>query len=324
MKLTTFDVIDKLSLAEASAWLTRLQDSGRTPAVESAFKEWLSASPVNARAFTRVNDVWELLPGAVAPADPPRAVARASRVARAWRMPWLVVPACVALALLVEVGVRMLPPVKQTYQTAVGAQHTIDLDDHTRVTLNTDTKVVVEYSKTERRVVLERGEALFHVVHNPQRPFVVQTGNAQVVDLGTVFDVSNYSRSIAVTLLEGTVWVGSQPTAQGADVPSTVLKPGDRLTIEADGAYVLDRPDVDQALAWQHGQVYFDDITLADAAAELSHYGGTPIRIADPALAKLRISGVFSAHDPVEFASAVASLHDLHVRHKGDTIVLER
>ncbi|MEO5626102.1 MAG: FecR family protein [Dokdonella sp.] len=323
MKLTTSAVIDELSLAEASAWLTRLQDSGRTAAVEAAFKEWLSASPVNARAFTRVNDVWELLPGAVAPAHPPRAVARA-RGARSWRIPWLVVPACVVLALLVGGVVRMLPPVKQTYQTAVGAQRTIDLDDHTRVTLNTDTKVVVEYSENERRVVLERGEALFHVVHNPQRPFVVQTDNTQVVDLGTVFDVSHYSRSIAVTLLEGAVWVGSQPTARGAAVPSTVLTPGDRLTIQADGAHVLDRPDVDQALAWQHGQVHFDDITLADAAAELSHYGGPPIRIADPALATLRVSGVFSAHDPVEFAAAVASLHDLHVLHKGDTIVLER
>ncbi|MEP6899177.1 MAG: FecR domain-containing protein [Rhodanobacter sp.] len=320
MKLTTYDVIDELSLAEASAWLTRLQDSGRTPAVEAAFKEWLSASPVNARAFTRVNDVWELLPGAVAPAHPPRAAARR----RARRIPWVVVPACVVLALLVVGVVRMLPPAKQTYQTAVGAQRTIDLDDHTRVTLNTDTRMIVDYSENERRVVLERGEALFHVVHNPQRPFVVQTGKAQVVDLGTVFDVSHYSRSIAVTLLEGTVWVGSQPTAQGAAVPSTVLTPGDRLTIQADGAHVLDRPDVDQALAWQHGQVHFDDITLADAVAELSHYGGPPIRIADPALATLRVSGVFSAHDPVELASAVASLHDLHLRHAGRTIVLER
>ncbi|WP_414706922.1 FecR/PupR family sigma factor regulator, partial [Rudaea sp.] len=54
MKTNTSDVINELTLAEASAWLTRLQESERTPATEAAFKEWLGASPAHARAFTRV------------------------------------------------------------------------------------------------------------------------------------------------------------------------------------------------------------------------------------------------------------------------------
>jgi len=319
----TSEVIDELTLAEASAWLTRLQDSGRTASAEAAFKEWLSASPAHARAFTRVNDVWELIPGAAAMAQPPRTLRYHHRPRRA-RTPWLAAAACAALV-LVAVGIaRVLIPSSHTYQTAVGEQRTVMLEDHTRVTLNTDTRLVVEYRKGERHVQLERGEALFHVAENPRRPFVVQTGDAQIVDLGTVFDVRQDSQRVAVTLLEGKVWIGAQSTSPGQPALSTVLMPGERLTLGVDGAHVLDRPNLQEATAWQHGQIYFDDTTLADAVAELNRYGGPGIRIADPALDDLRVSGVFSVRDPTEFAAAIASLHDLRIARVQRTIVLKR
>jgi transmembrane sensor len=330
MRRTTSEVIDELTLAEASAWLTRLQAQDRTPVIEAAFQDWLTASPAHARAFARVNDVWELLPGAAATNQ--RSHAPPHSRASGWRIPLLLASACAAL-LLLAVNIFRVSPVRHsvavavdpTYQTGVGAQRTIVLDDNTRVTLNTDTRLVVAYRRGERRVLLEHGEALFQVVENAQRPFVVQTGREQVVDLGTTFDVRHDTGSVAVTLLEGKVWVGPPAAPDVVQrIPATVLAPGERLTVRADGVRVLDRPNTEKMLAWQQGQVYFDDTTLADATAELSRYGGRQIRFADPALAKLRISGVFSVYDPSQFATAVASLHNLHVTHRGATIVLDR
>ncbi|HEX7917627.1 FecR domain-containing protein, partial [Rudaea sp.] len=72
------------------------------------------------------------------------------------------------------------------------------------------------------------------------------------------------------------------------------------------------------------GQAYFDDTTLADAVAELNRYGNAGIRFADPSLATLRVSGVFSTRDPGQFAAAVASLHQLRAVHDGASIVLTR
>lgn len=319
----TSEVIDELTLAEASAWLTRLQDSTRTLSAENAFREWLSANPAHARAFARVNEVWELLPGAEALGQQPPRTARYRPPQRA-RAPWVAITACTALVLLAVGIAHVLVPSSRTYQTAIGEQRTVVLEDDTHVTLNTDTRLAVEYRKGERRVQLEHGEALFLVAENPRRPFVVQTGDAQIVDLGTVFDVRRDSRRVAVTLLEGKVWVGTRPTASGLPALSTVLVPGERLTLGADGAHVLDRPNLQEATAWQRGQIYFDDTTLADAVAELNRYGGPGIRIADPALGNLRVSGVFSVHNPAGFATAVANLHDLHAARKSGDIVLER
>jgi len=332
MKRNTSDHIDELTLAEASAWLTRLQDSARLLETEAAFKEWLDTSPRHARAFARVNDVWELIPGAMAYAQRPQTdrhqrphVSRRQR-ARTRFAPWGFATAITAL-LLVVVGIvrTQLPvPAGHAYQTAIGEQRTVVLADDTRVTLNTDTRIVVEYRESERHVLLERGEALFHVAHNPKRPFIVRTGDEQIVDLGTVFDVRHSSQPIVVTLLEGMVWVGNQAASSGQPAPTTVLVPGQRLTIYGDGARLLDRPDVQEAVAWQHGQVSFNDTSLAEAVAELNRYSDVHIRIDDPVLAALRVSGVFAVRNPAQFASAVASLHNLRVMHEGSVIVLKR
>ena len=217
-----------------------------------------------------------------------------------------------------------LLPADRIYETAVGALQTVKLDDSTRVTLNTGTRLKVAYRTNERRIVLEHGEALFEVAKNPQRPFIVQTGDEQIVALGTTFDVRRDPLHLAVTLLEGKVEVSTQNAASNWPERKATLAPGDRLTLAVDRAPTLDRPKVDYTLAWQRGQVYFDDSTLADAVAELNRYGSTRIRFADSTVASLRISGVFSTRDPAQFALAVASLHGLRVVHEDSALMLTR
>jgi transmembrane sensor len=321
MKSSTSDAIDELTLAEASAWLTRLQESGRPQAIEAAFREWLVASPTHARAFARVNEIWDLIPGAVVPAH--RANSLTNVRTRNKRYVRRRLAAFAVLLLTVVVVLRLLPA-DRTYETAVGALQTVKLDDSTRVTLNTGTRLKIAYRTNERRIVLEHGEALFEVAKNPRRPFVVQTGNEQIVALGTTFDVRRDPAKLAVTLIEGKVQVSTQNAASNWIERTAALEPGDRLTLVADGAPTLDRPEIGYTLAWQHGQIYFDDSTLRDAVAELNRYGSTRIRFSDSTVASLRISGVFSTRDPAQFASAVASLHGLRIVHEDTALKLTR
>ena len=55
--------------------------------------------------------------------------------------------------------------------------------------LNTDSAVTVRYGKKERLVMLTSGEADFEVAHEPERAFRVFAGSAEVVAVGTKFDV---------------------------------------------------------------------------------------------------------------------------------------
>lgn len=317
------EMVDDIHLAEASAWLARLQRPGRSGVVEAAFQSWLAESSAHARAYARVADLWDIIPGAVE-LDRHKASTESARgKPRGW-MP-LVAAACGVLVVIVAAlaWFQWRAPV---YQTAVGGMAVVTLQDGTRVTLNTNTRLSVDYGEHQRRVTLERGEALFEDVADPKRPFVVQAEGHRVRALGTTFEVRIDPGRLAVTLLDGRVTVSrsAQADAQGKPLAPTMLSPGERLVLRSDGRATLDRPSIGALTAWQRGEAVFDDVPLAHAVHEINRYGGTPVRVTDPGLARMRVSGVFAVRDPVEFADALAKLHHLKVVRSGGTITIMR
>lgn len=326
------NIAEQLALAEASAWLVRLQGSSRTPACEAAFRDWLAEDTAHARAFARVTETWDLIPGAAnaaaqpdsarpAPARPVPARSRAKpRRARFVAM-------AASLALLIAAGATSLLMTTHghVYQTRLGEQRIVVLEDGTRITLNTDTRLSVDYRRDQRSVRMDHGEALFEVAKNPQRPFVVHAGGENVRALGTTFVVRSEADYLDVLLVEGRVQVSHDaPPHDGtpAEAP-VVLTPGERLVQRKNTTTpALDHPPVDEMTAWRYGEVVLDNTTLAEAAARINRYSKTQVRLDDPHVGALRISGVFATRDPLEFANLVAKLHGLQVVRTKDDIVL--
>ena len=322
MMPTFSNITDDIHLAEASAWLSRLQGPNRSATVEAAFKAWLAESPAHARAYARVADIWDIIPGA-AGLNRRNEDSAYRKPVRARRLAWLAAAAACIMVVAASVGWWQLRvPV---YQTAVGEVKLVTLADGTRLTLNTDTRLAVEFDRHQRLIRLERGEALFEDVHDPRRPFIVQAAGHQVRALGTAFQVRIGRQRLAVTLLEGKVAVSQNTARRGAAGSApTILVPGERLVVRADGRATIDHPSIEALTAWQRGEVVFDDVTLARAIDEINRYGGMHVRLGDPALARMRISGVFTVHDPLEFAHALAKLRHLQVTRSGKDITLRR
>ena len=99
----------------------------------------------------------------------------------------------------------------RTYRTAHGEQSRRVLPDGSVLNLNTDSQVIVHFSRHERVIDLERGQAFFQVRHEATRAFRVSAGNAQIVDVGTQFDVYRKPSTVLVSVLEGTVAVYTGP-----------------------------------------------------------------------------------------------------------------
>jgi transmembrane sensor len=114
----------------------------------------------------------------------------------------------------------------------------------------------------------------------------------------------------AITLMEGKVAVSS-----------SLLAPGERLTFVEGEAPVRDRPSLAMLTAWQRGKVAIDNLTLAEAAAEMNRYSERPLMVG-PDVAALRVSGIFRAGDSVGFAGAVARSYGLLVRESSRRITL--
>src|SRR3546814_16829407 len=100
---------------------------------------------------------------------------------------WWVTAASVATAAVIVLAVFLYwpfvpaePPPGTRYATLAGEQRTIELDDGSRLTLDTQTVLVERYSPRERRVDLQQGQAQFEVQGDPARPFVVHARGGTV------------------------------------------------------------------------------------------------------------------------------------------------
>lgn len=269
--------VSKRAWAEAAACVVKLHGPGRDAALEAGWKAWLEEHPDNAFAWEMASETWttshDIAPKLALP--PP-----AARPQRTWMLA-SVDGLCVA-ALLAVFALRWFSV--PSVATEVGEQRTVNLHDGTRVQLNTDTKLQVEFDDRVRRVVLRSGEAFFAVAHE-RRPFVVMADNRKAIAIGTSFALQKEEQTdspLTVTLIEGRAAVAK---AEAADVlppdkpaGATILKSGERLRLKTDGETQVDLPAMDRATGWIRGQVIFDQTTLSEAVAELNCYG-SPLRL---------------------------------------------
>jgi transmembrane sensor len=178
-------------------------------------------------------------------------------------------------------------------------------------------------------VTLASGEALFEVVKDRSRPFVVVVGNRKVIAVGTSFEVRREEptgSTFTVTLVEGHVAV--EPTSWPDILPSArvhgvkLLNPGERLRYAGDANETLDSPSIERVTAWRRSQLIFDNTSLGEAAAEFNRYGTRKLAIDGAAVQSLRVGGVFKISDPYSFAQSMADTYHLRIIISGKTITL--
>jgi transmembrane sensor len=116
----------------------------------------------------------------------------------------------IAATLILSVGITgWFYLQRNAYTTDIGEQRTIALTDGSSVELNAQTKIRIAYTDNQRTIQLLRGQALFKVAKDPQRPFIVDTKTTQIRAVGTQFDVYKKSTGIQVTVVEGRVAVAA-------------------------------------------------------------------------------------------------------------------
>ncbi len=200
------------------------------------------------------------------------------------------------------------------FETRHGEQLIRRLADNSVLHLNTDSAVTIRYGKTERLVMLTSGQAEFEVAHEPHRAFRVIAGSAEVVDLGTSFDVRLEHDSTVVTVVEGRVAVGPSSSSQNHSPRFVELSADQQIRVTAGESPATPVPvDAQRTTAWLHRQIAFNHEPLERVAAEYNRYTSRPIEIATPALRGLQISGVFSTDDPEAFIAFLRSLNGVRV-----------
>ncbi len=209
------------------------------------------------------------------------------------------------------------------FMTGHGEQLTHRLADGSVLHLNTDSAVTIQYGRTERLVTLTSGEASFEVGHEPERPFRVLAGSAQVVAVGTKFDVRLEHKTTVVTVVQGRVAVGPPSMSAKRDMDLIESPPIRFVELGADrqlrlisGEWppALVAVDSQRVTAWLHRQISFDHEPLERVAAEYNRCAPKPIQITTPALRTLLISGIFATDGPEELIAFLRSLKGVRVK----------
>ena len=316
------------ALAQAEHWFARLRSEDCTPMERLSFQHWRTR-PENATAYRQTEALWRdagdlkhhasieaLSAEVLAQTAPRRGFARWSGLSRS-----LALAASVAMVAVALGFGRVMMEGGSVYATGLGEQRTVALQDGSRVTLNTDTRLKVNFSESRRDLVLLSGEALFDVAHDPTRPFLVTAGLGSVTAIGTRFQVRREVGEVQVTLLEGRVRVDS------AEAPAPVeMAPGEQVRIAKTNPEITrHKIDSEAALSWTSGRLIFRSTPLAEAVAEVNRYAKTKIRIADASLESLRISGTFVTGDSELLAAALQTDMPVKAEFSGDAeIVLRR
>ncbi|WP_426994254.1 FecR family protein [Methylomonas sp. CM2] len=275
---------------QAMHWFARLRGDSASLTERDAFAEWYAADSAHRAAYDDIARFWQDddLAGALADFSISASALPARRRVR-YRMPLLAVAASLALAAVVlRPGLSCL---RADFCSAVGEVRNVELADGSRITLNSDTALSVDYRASERLVHLAYGEAYFEVSHNPEQPFVVDSKHCRTRVLGTRFIVRDGVGHDEVSVLGGSVEVG-----QGRQV-AAVLKANDSIAVGADQDGGRRKLAPAAIGAWLKGSAVFDNATLAQVVAELSRYRRGRILIKDAATRDLKVSGRFNIAD---------------------------
>lgn len=340
----------ELSAAETQAlrWLVRRED-GLDAAAEAGFQAWLRADPAHLAAFADMAGAWQGVdeipadgvarlragvPLLEAPAPsvvlPPaqRPARQAERAGRAGWFSWA--PGALAAGVVVAVlgggGLgwahwQRQPVFSQHYASARGQQLETRLPDGSMLRLDTASQAEVTLYRQRREVRLPEGQVMFTVQGDKARPFDVLAGRMRITVVGTRFSVrytpSLGSQQVQVAVEEGHVRVARADAAPqengmpGAD--AVELTAGQTVAADAEGRLgPVGRVAAENIAPWRGQRVNFDNTPLAVAVAELERYGNTGLRVRDPAVAALRVTGSVDLRRIGDFARSLP--HVLPVR----------
>lgn len=314
------DPVAAKAAEEAAMWLARLNSRVVDTAELEQFFAWRRI-PHNAIAYDALDSHWT---ASLSLADDPEIESALRSALDVRKIPARSVGRRLAMvagfAVFLAAAVFLLLARDPVLETATGEQRLVQLDDGSRVRLDTDTRMSVNIG-SRRMIHLHQGRAFFEVAHDPSRPFVVAVGDAQVRALGTKFEIDGVGANVQVALVEGRVDVSAKSTR---NTPRSVqLGPGEAITVSRNGPGKVVPADISAITAWTQGRLDFHGTPLAEAVSEVNRYARTPIRLKTKRWAEQRVNGGFAVGDVQAFIEAVTTLYPLNaVTNKDGSIEL--
>jgi transmembrane sensor len=315
----------------ATIWATKAE-RGLTADDQAELDRWIEGDSRHLGAFVRAQAAWIHAERAVAlgqmpetepaPEQTPLAAPRPRTLNRRMALGGGAAALAASFAGAYVVGAGR----HRTLESGVGEIRHIALRGGTTLTLDTDTRVDIAASSDDRRLELVRGKLFLDVPTARDLPLIVRAGDLVLETLEGAFGLQSLEKTPIVALVtRGTLRASQSRGMFGAKRTVTVEKDhgltlASGAPLQASGVRSVAITRQEQLLAWREGMLSFGGELLGDAVRDFDRYGSVRIVVADPALARQRITGLFKANDPRGFATAIAASFGGVVESQGDVI----
>lgn len=303
--------------AQARRWIVLGGDESLSAKERSKMRQWLAADPRNERAYRQARRVWDgigqlsHLRGSVSvhdlkrypfPEDERQDASRVNGGNARWvlqllRRPAVLAPGLIAAASLVVAIIALQPgdPEFFEYGSGTGEIRDLELPDGTTVTLGARSYIRVRYSKTERAVWLNQGEAFFDARNELERPFTVDARYAAVRVMGTRFNVRRGVETVDIAVADGAVEV-SNTREDATERRHATLVGGQKVAADRWGNLgPVMQVSLETVGGWRQGRFYYENTRLAEVVADVNRYSSRRILISPMSLGDMKISGSFSS-----------------------------
>ena len=308
-------VNDKIA-REALDWVIRLAEDGF--ADWDGFDAWLAADPAHGEAYWPMAEADRRVAAAFASQSAAPVSHIADHPRRRWRSVagWSIA-ASLAATVAVYTVLRATADDRMIVETRPGTTRALSLPDGSRIALNGGTRLVVD-RRDPRRVSLDRGEAEFAIRHDSRRPFTLSVGGAEIVDVGTRFNVVRDHGETRVEVANGAVRFERGSLTQA-------LTAGQALSVaDETGRILLGKVDPGFVSGWRVHRLAYDRAPLPVVAADLERATGAKIDYS-PDVAGRMFTGTLSTGGPAgEPVTRFAAMMDLEATRRGNGWILSR
>jgi transmembrane sensor len=306
---------------EAFAWVARKCARGLSDADITQRDAWLAADTRHQGAYVRAMAIYNAINLATVPATDPLPESPRDPLFISRR--GLLIYGGMAACLAATVGTFRLssPRQERVLATAKGEFRKVPLQDKSVATINSGSRIEVDFTSRQRKIKLRQGEAWFEVAKDKSKPFIVESGQASIRAVGTAFSVRRFEEGTEVLVTEGTVevWSGDGKAQRRQ------LVAGERAFLaQAAGDIAVSRQptEVNRKLAWREGKLILKNQTLSEAVADFNRYSPKTIVIVDERLRAKRLFGQYQLDAPELFAKDVSTVLDVPLRITADTIFI--
>ena len=209
---------------------------------------------------------------------------RMKYVSQVSRQNGLRIAASVLIAVALGYGVYQgLRPRTKILAVASGAQTLHDtLPDGSTAFLNKKSEIRFEYNSwAKTRTVKLKGEAFFEVKHEDEKPFIIETDEVLIKDLGTAFNVKAYpeSNNVEVIVEQGEVQIYTLRDS-GLDLIAGEKGIYDKVMKKFSKLVKIDT----NSLSYKTKIFSFNNTDLGSIVDKLNEIYGSKIRLANEAL----------------------------------------